>query len=104
MVARIMNTIISRFKSLVRPVFVCVLRPLINLVRKIKLRRKLLNTLSNHNSIYDFSELDIDLYVEEQFAQMLPLTVSPVENIPDLVKVEIKDKSIFWPKRLTNKD
>jgi FkbM family methyltransferase len=104
MVARIMNAIRSRFKSLLRPVFVSVLRPLLNVVRKIKLRRSLLNNLSNQNSVYDFSELDVELYVEEQFAQMLPLTVSPVADIPDLVKVEIKDKSIFWPKKLTTKD
>lgn len=99
-----MNADLSKLKAVVRPLFNIVLRPLLNIVRKRNLTKKILDTLASQQSKYDFSKHDIELYVEEQFAPMRPLTVCPVENSVDLIKVTIEDKAIYWPTRLTTKD
>lgn len=91
------------FKNFVRPVLRVALRPLLTVVEKRKFKKTLVEELAKIDAGYHFSKCDIDLYVQERFTGLHPVTIAATDDA-DIVQATIAGKDIYWPAMLPYKD
>lgn len=92
-------------KNLMRPLVRRIrelLRPLLRDFEKRRLKRKLLSDINAFDSGYEFSEFDINLYIDERVVS-LPCLVTEQTDDPELVKITVCGKPIFWPVKLSSR-
>ena len=90
-----MKMIIFRIKKL--------LRPIVTLIRKWRLRSKLLSDVNNSEPVYTFTNDDVELYIREVFTT-LSTAITVKTDDPDLLKVTISGKEIYWPANIPELD
>jgi len=90
-----MKMIIFRIKKL--------LRPIVTPIKKWRLRSKLLHDVKNSEPVYTFTNYDVELYIREVFTT-LSTAITVKTDDPDLLKVTISGKEIYWPANLPELD
>lgn len=81
-----------------------ILRPIINVVRKRRLRKELTNQLNNSSAGYTFSQGDINLYIHERLVGLPSTSIDTVGDNSNLLKVTVKGTTIYWPTVLPPND
>lgn len=79
------------------------LGPLLRTIEKGRVERKLRSDLNRFDCGYEFSDCDIKLHAAERVV-LLPNLASETTDDPDLVKITIDGKAIYWPAKLPYRD
>ena len=67
--------LLNRIYTFLKKVHVKINGPIINYFRPILFKKKLLKIIKKHNSIYNFSLNDVEIYVKERFQKLSQMEI-----------------------------